>query len=164
MKSLIIIICCFYLQNVVFANEKVGSITGLTVPRFVMLKSKDVNMRNGPGINYPVKTNYKCYHLPVKVLSEVDTWRLVKDSSNNEGWIHEAMLDQNHYVELVTDSPNNLKIKIFRLPNTQSKKIVEAEQGVVAKLIKCQDAWCNISIATSYKGWVHKSNLWGVDI
>ena len=160
MKRLMILVFFFYLQSVVFATEKVSAITGLPLPRFVMLKSKDVNMRSGPGINYPLKINYKCYHLPVKVLSEIETWRLVKDSNGNEGWIHEAMLDKNKYVELVAD---NLKIKVFRLPDTKSKQIVEVERGVVAKLIKCRDDWCNISIAKSYKGWVHKNNLWGID-
>jgi SH3-like domain-containing protein len=160
MKRLMILVFFFFLQSVVFATEKVGAITGLPLPRFVMLKSKDVNMRSGPGTNYPLKINYKCYHLPVKVLAEIETWRLVKDSNGNEGWIHEAMLDKNKYVELVAD---NLKIKVFRLPDTKSKQIVEVERGVVAKLIKCRDDWCNVSIAKSYKGWVHKNNLWGVD-
>lgn len=163
MNRLIIFFCLFFLQNLVFANEKVGSITGLPLPRFVMLKSKDVNMRSGPGINYPLKINYKCYHLPVKVLAEIETWRLVKDSNGNEGWIHEAMLDKNKYVELISDNQNDLKIKVFRLPDTKSKQIVQVEKGVVVKLIKCRDDWCNVSVAKSYKGWVHKNNLWGID-
>lgn len=158
----IVILLILVLESFAFSSEKVGTVTGLPIPRFVMLKSRDVNMRTGPGINYQLKINYKCYHLPMKILSEFETWRLVKDSNGNEGWIHEAMLDKNKSVEIV--STKNVKIAILRLPDPKAKAVVLVEQGTIANLIKCQGDWCNVSLAKSYRGWIHKQNLWGVDI
>jgi SH3-like domain-containing protein len=163
MKHLIALLIVIILETFAFSSEKVSVVSSLPIPRFVMLKSKDVNMRSGPGINYQLKMNYKCYHLPFKVLSEFETWRLVKDSNGNEGWIHEAMLDKNKSVEIVFASKQQSKIAILRLPDPKAKAVVLVERGTVANLIKCQGDWCNISLNKTYKGWIHKQNLWGVD-
>jgi len=159
----IAILIILILEVYAFPSEKVGTVTVLPIPRFVMLKSKDVNMRYGPGINYPLKMNYKCYHLPLKVLSEFETWRLVKDSNGNEGWIHEVMLDKNKSVEIVFDNTKDFRISILRLPDPKAKPIVLVENGTVANLIKCKGDWCKIALNKIYKGWIHKRNLWGVD-
>ena len=159
----ILIVLIIILQNYAFPNDKVGVVTGLPIPRFVMLKSKDVNMRSGPGINYPLKINYKCYHLPLKVFSEFETWRLVRDSNGNEGWIHEVMLDKSRSVEVVCPQSQDGKIPILRLPDPKAKAIIVVERGTIANLIKCQGDWCKISLNKVYKGWIHKMNLWGVD-
>ncbi len=157
---LLLLFLVVFSTNDIFASDKVGSVTGMILPRFVTLKSTDVNMRSGPGVNYPIKINYKCYHLPVKILSEFETWRLVKDSRGNEGWIHEAMIDKKNYVEITNDS----KVPIFRLPSDRAKQVAYVEKGMVAKLVKCNDEWCKIAIAKTYKGWINKKYIWGFDI
>ena len=53
--------------------------SGLPVPRFVTLKSDDINMRVGPGREYPLAWVYKRKGLPVKVIAESDVWRKVAD-------------------------------------------------------------------------------------
>jgi len=35
-----------------------GPVTSLEIPRFVSLKSNDVNLRVGPSVNYPIKLKY----------------------------------------------------------------------------------------------------------
>jgi SH3-like domain-containing protein len=158
MRSILLLLLLLVsFKSYTFSNEKIGQVTGLAIPRFVTLKSKDVNMRSGPGINYPVKINYKCYKLPVKVLSESENWRLVKDSRGNEGWVHEAMIDQKHYIEIINDT----KVPIFRLPSDRSKQVAYVEQGVIANFIKCNENWCNVIISKTYKGWINKKYIWG---
>lgn len=147
-------------ESYTFSSEKLGSTTGLSIPRFVTLKSKDVNMRSGPGINYPMKINYKCYNLPLKIISESESWRLVRDSRGNEGWIHEAMIDKKDYVEIISDA----KVAMFRLPNERSKQTGYVESGVLAKLLKCNENWCKIILAKKYQGWIQKRYLWGLDV
>ena len=39
-------------------NAQKGPETGLDIPRFVALKSNDVNLRVGPSLNYPIKIKY----------------------------------------------------------------------------------------------------------
>lgn len=157
MVRLIIVITLLIQSLSASAEQKVGSVTGLQIPRFVVIKSRDVNMRSGPGVTYQSKINYKCIFIPVEVKSEFDNWRLVKDSEGNEGWIHEAMLDGRRYVQILKD-----ETLVFRLPDPKSQPIARIEKGAIGKLVNCKNHWCQISFGRSYKGWVNKDNLWGV--
>lgn len=154
--SLILLISAFF--NTGFPQDNVGSVTGLPVPRYVVLKSKDINVRVAPGITEQLKFNYKCMLNPVEVTAEFDSWRKIRDSDGNDGWVHEAMLDGRKFVKV--NGKNGAKI--LRLPSTRAKVIAIAEQGVIAKIVDCKDDWCKISLSNSYKGWVQKREIWGV--
>lgn len=47
------------------AAETLGSETKLPLPRFVSLRSSEVNLRTGPGTNYPVDWVFVRRELPV---------------------------------------------------------------------------------------------------
>ena len=51
----------------------------LPLPRFVSLKSAEVNLRTGPGTRYPIEWVYKRRALPVEIIAEFDNWRRVRD-------------------------------------------------------------------------------------
>ncbi len=61
----------------------VGS--GLPVPRFVSLKSDRVNLRNGPGTDYPTGWVYRRAGLPLEVVKEFEGWRQVRDAEGVNG-------------------------------------------------------------------------------
>ena len=44
--------------------------SGLPVPRFVALKSDEINARVGPGKDYPIRVTYQRKDYPVKVIQE----------------------------------------------------------------------------------------------
>ena len=54
---------------------KQGPVTNLQLPRFVSLKSNDVNLRVGPSVNYPIELKYTQNNLPVEIIDEFDVWR-----------------------------------------------------------------------------------------
>ena len=54
--------------------------SGLPVPRFVSLKSDRVNMRKGPGTDYPTAWVYRRAGLPLEVIKEFEGWRQVRDA------------------------------------------------------------------------------------
>ena len=54
---------------------KKGPVTNLELPRFVSLKSDDVNLRVGPSMNYPIELKYTQNNLPIEVIDEFDVWR-----------------------------------------------------------------------------------------
>ena len=58
-------------------HAKTGSVTGLEIPRFVSLKSNEVNLRVGPSKNYPIELIYITKNLPVEIIDEFDTWRKI---------------------------------------------------------------------------------------
>jgi SH3-like domain-containing protein len=43
--------------------------TGLPLPRFVSIRSEEVNMRTGPGVRYPVDWVYHRKSMPVEVVN-----------------------------------------------------------------------------------------------
>ena len=80
---------------------KTGSITGLEIPRFVSLKSNDVNLRVGPSINYPIRLKYISQNLPVEIIDEFDVWRKTRDHEGNIGWLHKSLIKAAQTIELI---------------------------------------------------------------
>src|SRR6187399_1086194 len=61
--------------------------SGLPLPRYVSLKSDRVNMRNGPGTDYPTAWVYRRAGLPLEVIKEFEGWRQVRDADGAAGWV-----------------------------------------------------------------------------
>ena len=55
---------------------------------FLSLKNDKVNVRYGPGFDYPVKYFYKKINLPVKIVDKKENWRKIIDLKKNNGWVH----------------------------------------------------------------------------
>ncbi len=126
------------------------------LPRFVSLKSNEVNLRAGPSKNYPIKWVIKNKGEPVEVITEFEQWREIRDKDGDSGWVHEAMLSGNRSVVVISDIAQSL----YR-DSEGSKKIAQINRGVRAKLLTCQNEWCYISV-DKYKGWIARNVLWGV--
>ena len=75
-----------------------GLVTGLKIPRFVSLKSNDVNLRVGPSINYPIDIKYIQKNLPIEIIDEFDVWRKIKDHEKNIGWLHKSLIKGDRFV------------------------------------------------------------------
>ena len=73
-----------------YAN--LGSETGYNLPRYVSLKSNDVNLRVGPSINYPIIIKYIKQNYPIKIIEEYKDWRKIIDYEEHSGWIHKSLL------------------------------------------------------------------------
>ena len=137
--------------------DKIGSATGFKIPRFVSLKSNDVNLRVGPSINYPIKIKYIQENFPVEVIDEYDLWRQIQDFEGNKGWIHKSLLKGNRYA--IIQSNLNTVALIFNYP--QGYEIGKIGNKNIVEINKCLEKWCFIKIKDK-KGWIQKNNLWGV--
>ena len=73
------------------AGRGVGTATGLPLPRFVSLKSDEVNARVGPGADYQIAWVFRRAGLPVEVLAEFENWRQIRDSSGSTGWVNAGL-------------------------------------------------------------------------
>ena len=145
--------------STIYAN--LGSETGYNLPRYVSLKSNDVNLRVGPSINYPIIIKYIKQNYPIKIIEEYKDWRQVIDINNNNGWVHKSLIKGERNGIIATKKKSNLKIY-----NTQDGKIVgEITPGSLISLDKCRIDWCLISDNSNHhhKGWIEKENIWGVD-
>ena len=59
---------------------------------FLSLKKNKVNVRYGPGFEYPIKYIYKKINLPIKQIDKKENFRRIIDLKNNSGWIHVSQL------------------------------------------------------------------------
>ena len=122
---------------------------------FLSLKNNEVNLRQGPSFEHPIKFVYKKKYLPVIIIDTSETWRQIKDFENNSGWIHISQLSKRK-------SGINIKDHsiIYKKPTIFSKPIAKLEIGRLMLIKKCKAKWCKI-VSGDYKGWISKSVIWG---
>ena len=130
--------------------------TGLPIPRFVSLRSDQVNMRAGPGTRYPITWVYQRTGLPVEIINEFGNWRQIKDPYGSEGWVHHSMLSGARTAIVIKEIQ-----MMYRDPDPESGPLIKVEPGVSGDVIECEAEWCELIIA-GRKGWINKEYLWGV--
>jgi SH3-like domain-containing protein len=128
----------------------------LPVPRFVSLRSEEVNLRTGPGVRYPVEWVFVRRQMPVEILQEFETWRRIRDRDGTEGWVHQSMLTGRRSA-VVEGEMRNLR----RRPETDAPVVARVEPGVIAAILECRDAWCRLETA-GFRGWVQRGEIWGI--
>tara|TARA_Y100001960_G_C14224072_1_gene610476 strand:- start:56 stop:526 length:471 start_codon:yes stop_codon:yes gene_type:complete len=122
---------------------------------FLTLKKNEVNLRQGPSMEYPIKLIYKKKYLPVLILDKSGPFRKIKDFENNTGWIHIILLSKQK--SAINVKNNSI---LFKKPTIYSKPIAKLESGRLVLIKKCNLKWCKIS-SGNFKGWIKKSYLWG---
>ncbi len=135
-----------------------GAVTHLPVPRFVSLRTNQVNFRAGPGFQYPVVWVYQRDGLPVEIIGEFDVWRHVVAPDGGSGWVHEATI-RAHRDVYVTSAQAALR----NAPSPDAAPVAYLSQGVDASLIACDGAsdFCKIS-ARGITGYIARADIWGV--
>ena len=121
---------------------------------YLMLKNNKVNVRYGPGFDYPIKFIYKKKFLPVQIIDKKDNFRRIIDHKKNSGWIHISQLKKVKSAVTLTDT------NIFKKPSKFSKPIVKSKSGRLLLLKKCKKNWCKV-VTGEYTGWVEVRYLWG---
>lgn len=130
--------------------------TGQPLPRFMTLKSDEVNMRTGPGFRFPITYVYTRKGLPVEVVREFDVWREVIDHEGERGWMHSSTLSLKRMGLVMEDG-----VEVLRSDDEPGEVVALAEKGAVVRLPVCGSDWCRIE-AERIKGWIQKRHLWGV--
>jgi len=129
-----------------FSNEK---------EFFLSLKKNEVNLRQGPSLEYPIKLIYKKKYLPVIILDKSGPFRKIKDFENNTGWIHIALLSKKK--SAINMKNNSI---LFKKPTIYSKPLARLESGRLLLINKCNLKWCKIT-SGDFNGWIDKKYLWG---
>jgi SH3-like domain-containing protein len=119
----------FYLILVSFSNAE---------EIFLSLKKNKVNVRYGPGFDFPIKYVYKKINLPIKQIDKKENFQLKPANS------------------LIATQDKVL----FSKPSIFSKPLANIKEGRLLVVQKCERNWCKIE-TESFKGWVNKENLWG---
>ena len=137
-------------------ETNVGKETGLDIPRYVSLKVNEANMRRGPSLKHKIDWVYKRENLPIKIIAEFGHWRKVEDFEGQTGWMFKSLFSGKRYI-IVTNEETLLrnKNKLEGLGKAVLKK------NVIAKAKKCDLLWCFVEVK-KLRGWVLKSDIWGV--
>ncbi|MBO6518719.1 MAG: hypothetical protein JJ900_11835 [Rhodospirillales bacterium] len=132
--------------------------TGLPLPRYVSLRAAEVNLRTGPGVQYPVEWIFQRESLPVEIIKEYRTWRLVRDWEGTQGWMHQSMLSGKRTF-LITGKERTIRTE----PDAKSRAAAIAEPNAIGEIMSCPAAtgWCKVRIK-GIDGWLRRVEFWGV--
>ncbi len=144
-KIYFLVIICFFFPLNVFSEET-----------FLSLKKNKVNVRYGPGFEYPIKYIYKKINLPIKQIDKKENFRRIIDLKNNSGWIHVSQLKKANSI-----IPKKDKI-LFSKPTNFSRPLAKIKKGRVLLVQSCNNNWCKVR-TESFKGWVKIGHIWGIN-
>src|SRR5437016_12279476 len=130
---------------------------GLKVPRFVSLQSDKVNLRTGPGRQYPIEWVLTRKDMPVEVIAQFEHWRRIRDWEGTAGWVQEHMVAGRRTVIVGKGAERPL----HQQPDPAAAVVARAAPGVVARLLECRGPWCRVE-TDALSGWMRRGDLWGV--
>ena len=122
---------------------------------YLVLKNNKVNVRYGPGFDYPVKYVYKKKNLPVKIIDKKENFRKIIDFKKNSGWIHSSQLKKGKSFILLKDQV------LFKNPSKYSKPILKINKGRLLFVKKCKKKWCKVK-TENFLGWIETNEIWGL--
>ena len=146
LKIIIIISSILFFQNDSFSQDEY----------FRTLRFDEVNLRQGPSKEYPIKIFYKKKFLPVLIQDKSDNYRKIRDHENNTGWIHVSQLSKKKAAIVIDE-----ELIMFKNPTIYSKPLAILKKGRLTQIIKCKEIWCKAK-SDRYKGWLKKDSLWGL--
>ena len=135
-----------------------GETSGLPLPRFVSLRSDEVNLRTGPGQRYPIDWTYTKKDVPVEIIAEFDVWRKIRDWQGTEGWVHQGMLSGRRTLVVINGS------HALRSGDSDlADQVATVEAGVFGRLLHCprNKEFCKVAFG-SVEGWLKRDEIWGV--
>jgi len=123
---------------------------------FRTLRYDIVNLRQGPGKDYPIKLFYKKKFLPVLIQDSSNNFRKIRDHENNSGWIHISQLSKKKAAIVINEN-----LIMFEKATVYSNPVVILKKGRLLKISKCKESWCKVK-SGGFKGWTKNENLWGL--
>ena len=145
MLRFLILLGVILFESVSFANDEY----------FLTLRYDEVNLRQGPSREYPIKIFYKKKFLPVLIQDESDNFRKIRDHENNTGWIHISQLSKKK-AAINTEE----ELIMFKKSTIYSNPVAILKKGRLVKIKKCKINWCK-AVSAEFSGWLKKDSLWG---
>jgi SH3-like domain-containing protein len=130
-------------------------------PRYASLKKTEVNVRSGPGNQYPILWIYQRAGYPVQLLTRYDNYYKIRDAEGEEGWVYITMVSAQR-TALVGGHDGNASqpTPLYKKDNPGSGVVARLAPGldVIMRDDVCGDAFCRVE-ANGYKGYVAKKDL-----
>ena len=117
------------------------------------IQSNKVNVRAGPGTNYPILWVYKLRGYPVKAIRHFGGWYKIVDVEGEVGWVYQNFVSPKKTAMVSSGKP----AKFFRTRESENP-ILLLEEGVVVLLRRCALGMCEVEMS-SQAGWVDKARI-----
>ena len=127
------------------------------LPRFSSLRFDRVNVRVGPGLNFPVEWVLTRRGMPVEVIAEYESWRRIRDWQGTEGWVRENGLAGKR-TAIVTGSVRLL----YRAAGDLTAAVAQVEPGAIGQLLACEGEWCRLDFGGK-RGYLKRGEFWGAN-
>ena len=115
----------------------------------------NVNVRTGPGTNFPVYMElFKGY--PLKVLQTQGDWLQVSDFENDKGWIFSSLVTPCKTVIVNGKKSINMRTK----PSTNATVVASVDRGVVLTKLSTKGKWTKVKHSQGTVGWIYNPLLW----
>lgn len=121
----------------------------------VPVNVRKLNVRQGPGTNYPVIMRV-IDHYPLRVIDRASGWLMVMDYDGDRGWVSQNLVSWNSYV-ITTLEECNLR----DAPGTESNILFTADRGVLLKVLKQKDGWLHVRHEDGDEAWVSAKIVFG---
>ncbi|MCW5715445.1 MAG: hypothetical protein KIT43_13120 [Bauldia sp.] len=144
--------------SVAAQGQQAGQTTGLPIPRFVSLAAAQVNVRNGPGSEYPIAWQFVRARYPVEVVNEYDNWRRIRDINGDMGWVLGTLLSAERTA--IVRGEAGTTANLYAQPTTTSAVTYVLQAGVQASINQCNNGWCRL-VDARFNGWIEQTLLWG---
>lgn len=142
-------------------ERRKGAVTGFPVPRFVSLKSDEVNVRAGPGYDHAVAWVFRRAGLAVEVIGEFDVWRQIRDSEGASGWVSASLLSGRRTGVVAPWAQPGSLFELKDDDDDDAGKRASVERGAVLDIVGCDGEWCEVYAGT-LRGYMMQKDLWGV--
>lgn len=129
----------------------------LPLPRFVSIKSNEVNARLGPTTDSIIEWVFIKKGEPVEVIAQYGQWRKIRDIKGEGGWVHSSVLSKKRSCIVISDEVAYL----YNFANTISSVIAHVHNNTRCSLLKCKEELCYVSCKKT-KGWIQRKDIWGV--
>ena len=126
------------------------------VPYWATIKTEKLNLRAGPGRDFPVRWVYHRVGLPLKVIRVHEGWRLVRDPAGDEGWVTANLLSAERGAIVIGTDLAAMR----EAPRDGARLKWNAEPGVVGRIDNCAGGWCRFDVGRR-TGFVRADRLWG---
>ena len=144
------------------AGELTGTVTGLPVPRYVSLKTDQVNLREGPSKEHRTAWVFRRAGLPVEITAEFETWRRIRDAEGAEGWVLHSLLSGRRTALVVPWSKNrDEQITLLERADDRAQVVAKLNPNVLANVKSCAGSWCRVTVG-EIEGFMKQDRLWGV--
>lgn len=117
------------------------------------LRKDEVNVRSGPGTQYPILWIYTRFGYPVEIMNTYQSWYQVRDAEGETGWVYKSLVSKKTTSLVSQGAP----IVLYRNSDA-TRPLIKFAPDVILGVEACTPFLCRVQYE-NLKGWVVRNRL-----